>query len=325
MGKKLGIGILSVIIILIIGYYGIGYYVFNILTDVSGGCGQPFMVDMLDNQPDNFRSRYTIDGDFMDVSAYQMPIFDEVSFSSRGDDATLAAWFIPAVTSSDNVIIIVHGINGCRREPTQLIPAGMLVNNGFNVLMIDLRNHGDSEITNGRLAAGNIEFRDVLGAIDYLNEQGYANDKIGLMGISLGAASATIAFAEEATLPALFLDSPFSSIEDMVEEEFTRNGYPLFLMSPAFQIAVWNGIDFYEYSPNTAILNHQDRAIQIVHGEADTRIPIEQAIDLYELAGANAELIRLPDLEHVEAIYNAQDIYEELLVSFFTEALNSGD
>lgn len=321
---KVGIGILVTILAIGLGaYYGIGYFVFNTLTSSPGGCRQPFMVDMLDNQPDNFRSRYSIDSEYMDVSQYQMPSFDDIQFSARGDDATLAGWLVPSVTDTENIIVIVHGINGCRREPTQLIPAGMLVNNGFDVFIIDLRNHGDSAITNGRLAAGNIEFQDVLGAIDYLREQGYTSENIGIMGISLGAASATIAFAEDPTIPALFLESPFSSIEEMVEEEFVRNGYPLFLIPPTFQVAVWNGINFYEYSPNTAIVNHEERPIQIVHGEADTRIPVEQSIALHALAGTNAEITTLPDLGHVEAIYNAQETYEDILVSFFNRTLNS--
>ena len=44
-----------------------------------------------------------------------------------------------------------------------LTPAGMLWRNGFNVLLIDLRDTGDSTFQDGRSTIGNEEHRDVLG------------------------------------------------------------------------------------------------------------------------------------------------------------------
>ena len=45
----------------------------------------------------------------------------------------------------------------------------MLHRAGFGVLLIDLRNHGASDIDNGRWAGGSKEFLDALGAWDWLD------------------------------------------------------------------------------------------------------------------------------------------------------------
>ncbi|MEM9954779.1 MAG: alpha/beta fold hydrolase [Chloroflexota bacterium] len=311
-------------VLLIIGiglYFGVGYYIFNLLGASNGGCQQPMMYDLQENQPDNFGARYRVDDDLLDVSQYQMPIFEDVQFTPRGEDVELLAWYIPATTPSDAVVIIVHGIAGCRREPTQLIPASMLTQNGFNVFVMDVRNHGDSEIDTGFMAAGNREYRDVLGAFDYLQTRGFDADKIGVMGISLGAGTATIAFGQEPAIPALYLESPFSNLQEMIINTFERDGLPTFLVYPTFHVALLNGINYYEHSPDKSILNHDNRPILMTHGSADTRIPLAQAETLLALAGNNAELVIIPDLDHVEAIYVTGDEYAQRLADFFTETL----
>ena len=49
-----------------------------------------------------------------------------------------------------------------------LTAAGMLNKQGFNILALDMRDHGDSTIEDGRHAAGTEEYQDVLGGFDWL-------------------------------------------------------------------------------------------------------------------------------------------------------------
>ena len=44
----------------------------------------------------------------------------------------------------------------------------MLARSGFSVLMMDLRDAGDSDVEDGRVAWGTEEYLDVLGAWDWL-------------------------------------------------------------------------------------------------------------------------------------------------------------
>ena len=94
-------------------------------------------------------------------------------------------------------MILVHGLKSCRRDENVLMPAGMLRRHGFGVLLIDLRDHGDSDDEDLRFAGGTEEYLDVLGAWDWLAAQGVPKDRIGILGMSFGAATTVIAGGEE--------------------------------------------------------------------------------------------------------------------------------
>jgi len=325
-GKKIIVALLALLVVLFIGvYYGAGYVVFNQLTAVESGCQRAWMEGMRDNTPAEFVARLASDDNVTPMPHLAMQDYQDVTIRSREDNVELSGWFIPAPEPGDYVVLVVHGIHSCKRDSTVLIPAGMLHRNGFNVLMLELRNHGDSEITNGRTTAGNHEYVDVLGAFDWLQEQGYEADHIALMGISFGGGTSAIAFGEEPEIPVLWLDSPFGNINEVVEYELERNGYPTFLIAPAFQIAQLNGIDFYERSPDRALQNHQNRPIMIVHGDADVRVPFRFGEQLYQNAGDNAEFLPFEGLDHVEAMYIEPEIYEAALIRFLNENLVNDD
>jgi len=322
IGRKTIIGIITVVVLVLVGgYYGLGYYIFGQVTTIHPECGVHWMADKINNTPTEFVSQFRIADPTEDVPNLWMASYEDVTFPSREDDVTIAGWFIPAVETSDYTVIVVHGVNGCKRDSTVLLPASMLHRNGFNVLMIDLRNHGDSDITTGRMSAGNEEYKDVLGAFDYLQSQGYEADNIGVMGLSMGAATSAIAFGEEPAIPAVWLDSPFDNIGSVVVAEVNKAGLPGNLVSPAFfQVASLNGINFSENNPATAIQNHNGRPIYIVHGDADNQVPVEAGQTVYENAGDNATFLAFEGLEHVQGVYAAEN-YEAELIAFFTAHL----
>lgn len=322
MNKKTLLGSLVVVLLILVGgYYSVGFYIFNTLTVVAPRCEVNYMEAQLDNTPVEFVGRYRMVDSLVEQTGYAMANYEAVTFPSREDNLEISAWFIPAPDETDNTVILVHGVSSCKRDSSSLIPAGMLHQGGFNVLMIDMRNHGDSEITNGRTTVGNLEYRDILGAFDWLQAQGYAPEHIGLLGVSLGAGTSVIAFGEEPEISALWADSPFGNLRDVVSYELERNGIPTIFVDASFQVAVWNGLDIVNRSPEIAIQNHNERPIMVVHGDADTRLPVAFAYEIYENAGTNAEIIIFEGLDHVEAMYVAQDEYERELIAFFTEAL----
>ena len=319
---RLMIWILVIIVLIaLLGGMGISYYIYDTLTRIPPRCEGVAMNDKRENTPASFFARYAETDLIVDDMPYRMPIYQDVEFSARGDDLTIRGWFIPSETSSENVVIVVHGLRVCRRDPTVLLPAGMLHRNGFNVLLIDLRNHGDSEIQDGRTSAGNREYRDILGAFDYLVAQGYQAEHIGLVGISLGGGAAVIAFGEEQQLAALWVDSTFSDIRLATESELARNNYPTILANMAGLVSQFTGVNLLERSPLQAMANNGNRPVFIAHSRGDTRLSYTFAESLYSAAGDNAELWMVDELDHVEAIYRIPEEYEQRLVGFFGEAL----
>ena len=310
----------SIVLIAVALYMTVGYFVYDKLSKVTAGGGKNS-----ENIPTSFVM--TVDQwSSFDVSPYFMPEFEIVHFNSRQQGLVLTGWFV--ANKADNpTVILTHGLNGCKCTPRILTIAGMLHRNGFNVLMYDMRDHGESEIEDGRAAVGNEEYQDLLGAWDWLvNEKHFTPEQIGVFGESLGAGTTLIAFGQERRLAAAFVDSPYSDLPQIIDEELARNNYPLFLAPGGiFMARVIANDNLLQYSPRDAIINDVGRPIYIVHGTGDTRIGVHHTQQLAELAkeaGANVSIWTPEGVGHADAVFALPDEYEQRLVTFFREALN---
>src|SRR4051812_46376480 len=135
--------------------------VYDRLTRVPGGCPPSLMR----NTPEWFSVPNPPE---FDASPWFMPAPEAVSFPSRDEKITISGWYIAADDPNAPAVIVVHGHMACKHDQAVLLPAGMLHRNGFAVLLIDLRDHGDSTYEDGRYAGGTQEYQDALGAWDWL-------------------------------------------------------------------------------------------------------------------------------------------------------------
>ncbi|HLO35152.1 MAG TPA: hypothetical protein VK194_03685, partial [Candidatus Deferrimicrobium sp.] len=125
------------------GYVGASAFVYGQLTRVTAGCPGDAQDPTSFSIPD------------VDATPYRMPPAEDVRFPARLDaGVTIAASWEPVATLDAPTVILVHGLNGCRRNGPNLLAAGMLHRHGIAVLLIDVRNHGDSTVVDGRNAAG---------------------------------------------------------------------------------------------------------------------------------------------------------------------------
>ena len=316
------IALASVIILLVTAalYITVSYYMYDNLSRVTAGGGE---------HAQHIPSAFTLNLEkwsSFEVQPYFMPAYETVSFPSRQPGLNLAGWFVPGQPGSP-AIILTHGLNSCKCDPRILIAAGMLHRNGFNVLMYDMREHGESEIEDGRAAIGNDEYQDLLGAWDWLvSEKQFAHDRIGVYGQSLGAGTTLIAFGQEPRLAAAFVDSPYSDLPQIIDEELARNNYPAFLAPGGiFMARMIAGDNLTAFSPKDAINNNAGRPVYIVHGTDDTRIHVHHTRQLAELASqrdANITVWIPEGVGHVEAEFAFPDEYERRLVAFFLNSLS---
>jgi uncharacterized protein len=303
----------------IAAYVAATIIVYDTLTDVSGGCPDRWAA----NSPTGF----TIDGrPEFDTTPYVMPAPQEVSIASRDRGITVSGWWVPAADPQAPAVILVHGHKACKRDHAVLLPAGMLFRNGFSVLLVDLRDHGESTWEDGRHAGGTEEYRDVLGAWDWLQaERGVPREGIGLVGISLGAATVLIAFGEEPGIAAAWEDSSYADIRVAIHAELARNGYPEFLEWGGVLVArLVSGDDLATLSPLGAISRLNGRPLFITHGELDERLSVQYAHDLIAAvadAGNVSESWLVPDATHAGAMVRHPAEYERRLVEFFRKAL----
>lgn len=261
-----------------------------------------------------------------DVVPWQFEDYENVSFESR-DGINLAAWY-SEVNESAPVVILVHGgyLNG-KCKPEVILTASYLAAGGINTLMIDLRNNGDSEIVSDYMYLGQKEYLDVLGAYDWLiDEKSYSSSSIGLIGISTGALTASLAFGDS-EIQALWLDSAIIDFPMLVENELERLGYPKMLASPAITMGERIiGINPNEVPPVTAASKAGDRPMYLTHGEDDGRISPQHSQKFYDEAissDANITLWMIDGSGHVDAVWEHQIEYQERLVSFFSGALEN--
>ena len=222
----IGVGV-ALLLLLPTIWFGLGHVIAKQALTTPHGCGI-----WESNIPTNWTSnddwesfepwpdadnRISIRKDF-DVESWQFESYENVSFKSR-DDVNIAGWD-SEVDDSAPVVILVHGgyLNG-KCKPEVILTASYLADGGINTLMIDLRNHGNSENVSDYMYLGQKEYLDVLGAYDWLRkEKSYTSSSIGLVGISTGALTASLAFGDS-EIQAMWLDSAIIDFPMLVENE----------------------------------------------------------------------------------------------------------
>ena len=118
-----------------------------------------------DNRPDNFSLS---DKDVAwDPSKYFVASYETVNIPVEGTEVILNSWWMESQSKGPTVIVL-HGLTSSKYSPDMLLVAGMLYNNGFNVLAIDMRDHGDSTCEDGYHSAGQKESDDVVASLNWL-------------------------------------------------------------------------------------------------------------------------------------------------------------
>jgi pimeloyl-ACP methyl ester carboxylesterase len=182
--------------------------------------------------------------------------FEEVSFLARTDGPTLRGWYMRADSSGllyrgKRAIIMVQGKDGNRvGNDGELLPLMVsLAQQGFHVLAYDSRCHGESE--GNFFSLGYYERRDVLGAVDYLKSRGFAPGSIGVLGFSMGAASALLAAADSTDISAVVADSSFACLRPTLDVLLPKeSGLPPFFNELIYQMAkLLRGLDANAVSP----------------------------------------------------------------------------
>lgn len=246
--------------------------------------------------------------------------FLEVFFTSREDNLRLKGWFLPA-KESRITIIVAHGYGENRQyDYIPILPlAKNLVSEGYNVLLFDFRNSGESE---GKMTSvGKYETRDILGAVDFLKkEKAQQAGRIVVYGFSMGAATAILAAAEDKRIGAVIADSPFADLKSYLEsnlEVWTK--LPAFPFNLAFMLItpLLTGLDPSSVSPLRVIKSLTPRPVLFIHGEADQSIPSDNSRLLLEVSNnPHAQLWLVPGAGHVESYSKEPEKYQQKINQF---------
>lgn len=136
-------------------------------------------------------------------------------------------------------------------------------------MLFDLRGHGESEA--GKVSGGEFEQRDVLGAIDYVIEEGVSAERIGLLGFGLGGALALLAASQDSRVQAVVADTAFTDLSDLIVYENSRRtrlpGWVIRALIPGTVLAgkMVYGIDISTIAP-VKVIGQLDYPVLLIHG-----------------------------------------------------------
>lgn len=202
------------------------------------------------------------------------------------DGLEITAWFIPS-TASDKALILIHGRNSSRtHEFKGNFPdfGAAMQREGFSVLMIDMRGHGQSAAA--YCTFGLTERQDIIGAVNWLRQQGYQAQKIGLLGVSMGAAAAIGAAADDPEIGVLVLDSSYAEVYPLMQEQWrSASGLPQIFLPSTLLFDRWlTGYDRTSARPVKELEQLSPRPILIIHSALDPETPLEHAYQLLAAA-----------------------------------------
>lgn len=322
-GPRLVIALVAASLLLSAIGLGAAAVAYDRTARVAGDCDERFG----GNSPSGWSVRGIASAvPWFDGSPLFVPRHEAVRIPSRDAGIELHGWWLPPRDGPDAPsVIVVHGFGTCMRDPVVLAPAGMLHHLGYGVLMLDLRDHGASTIEDGRAAAGTDEYRDVLGAVDWLATRGAATDRVGVFGASMGAAAAIMAAGHEERIAAVWADSGYADLGAVVEQGLERVGLPGTLAPLAPLVArLVSGDDLSSPTVLDELTRLSGRHLFVVHGTDDGLVDVSHAESLAgaaRSAGVATEAWIAPDTGHGDAVFRYPEEYERRLAEFFGSAL----
>jgi alpha/beta superfamily hydrolase len=252
--------------------------------------------------------------------------YQDVTFKSHADGVNLKGWLIPSKEQNRQIVIFAHGYSENRASANiALHMANVLHQRGIASLMFDFRGAGESEGTMTSL--GYFEQNDLLGAIDYVKRLGY--ERIGLVGFSMGAATALSVAPEVPEVQAVVADSAFTDLNHYLESNLPKL-HPIadigFLSKLAMrETSLLTGIRPDLVQPIATIQSLRDRGVFLIHAQGDEIIPASESRKLAEAsASMNTILWISPANKHVGTYKKETDEYLVRTTAFLAYHLDKG-
>lgn len=228
----------------------------------------------------------------------------------------IAGWFFRGI-QGQGAILLLHGIRGNRLD--MLSRARFLAKQGYSVLLIDLPAHGESQAEN--ITYGINESDGVKAAFAYLLRQ-LPNEKIGVIGVSLGAASFVFS-APDVAPNAVVLESMYPTITEAVTDRLRLHlGSTAGLLSSLllWQLPLRLGISPEELRPIDGISSIHV-PILIASGSIDQHTTLAETKRLFEAANQPKELWIVEGAAHVNLHNFNPSAYESKILAFFAKHL----
>jgi uncharacterized protein len=266
------------------------------------------------------------------LTARQRPIFAEpvptITWGTfephrlrTSDGQEIGAWFLRGRPDAPSVLLL-HGNGGSRWNC--LSRAEILARQGYTVLLISLRAHGDS--TGDRNDIGYSARLDVIAAVELLERERQGRP-LFIHGTSMGAAAALFASGELANrVRGYILESPYQDLKVALRNR-TQNELPMLLDWIAYRglVAVSPLIlpDVDKISPLAAIEGVPANVpILILAGGADRSARPVEARALLGRVSNHGRLVLFEKAGHLRFLDEDPELYKRTVLGFVAEALS---
>jgi pimeloyl-ACP methyl ester carboxylesterase len=217
------------------------------------------------------------------------------------------SWVAP---TNGAAIVLAHGSGTDRTQLHEELR--FLAHAGFGVLAFDWPGHGESD---GEVRVGSGEVRALRAAVDFVaGKDGVQNARIGVVGVSVGAAIAVVAASEDPRVRALVAAGAFTSAVEQTRAEYEAHGW--FAQQGALWIAR-SRMDGGDFRPVDVAAKLRGRRSLFVVCDEDRTVPPWMGEALAREAGG--DLWRRPGCGHMDW---GGEAWEARVVAFLREALD---
>jgi pimeloyl-ACP methyl ester carboxylesterase len=248
--------------------------------------------------------------------------YEKVAFKTR-DGLELKGWFLPSPNGDRRTLLMCHGWGDNKGE---LLKQTYFLNEtaGFNLLYFDFRSHGESagEIT----TIGGLETQDFDAAVAWLRAaKPDLSDRIGVFGLSMGAAVTVAALPGHPDLRCAVVESPYSDYRGVVDRWTWNNlRVPRF---PLIDIAMFllrlrvgdPKVD--SFNPVEAAGRIAPRPLFVIGGEKDLLMPEADVRRVFDAAREPKLLWVVPAATHAKCREAAGAEYDARVAGFFERNL----
>ena len=221
-----------------------------------------------------------------------------VSIRERQIEGLYIREYLPEKTAKQNrAVLFLHGYPGQQKNYDL---AEHLALQGFDCLVMHYRGVWKSE---GRYSLAAI-YEDVERILKYIESLGFSQDRISLVGTSLGGFVALEMLARHPELDKLILLAPFIHIEHDAEKLKAGAAFLYSITKPAIKNydyeSLLKDLKTVEklYNPLHKLNRIDGKKILIIHGVDDKICPIEGARNLKTRFKSPAKLIQLQEENH---------------------------
>ena len=221
-----------------------------------------------------------------------------------------------AATPRDPVIL-VHGLGGSK--VLMLNHARALAFNGYGVLLVDLRAHGSSQ---GDTITGVHEAEDIVAWVEHLSSRPDVDrDKIGAVGVSLGAVTVLRAARRTESIRALVLDGmgPACLADHGGPPKSFQRRFNFPINWVAYHLADWMCNERITEGVTEALPHLWPRPVLFIATGRGNEVHINRIF--FEAARDPKDLWEVPNARHAAAYLYEPQAYREKLRSFFGKTL----